>query len=102
MTSSISGQDSSSRSSRCRCRHVAWGRVVSGVPSAGRGVSVEGSIVTLIAASPDNGSRGHATLDVHAVLAINLGQVDAHDLLARRGHVLADMIGADGQLAMAP
>ena len=41
------------------------------------------------------------SLDDHLVLAVDLVEVDPDDLLAWRRHVLADVVGADGQLAMA-
>ena len=43
-----------------------------------------------------------AALDDHLILAtVDLGQVDLDHLVARRRHVLAHVIGADGQLAVA-
>ena len=55
-------------------------------------------------AHPTGSAAGSAlddALDLDAVLAVDLLEVDADELLARRRHVLADVVGADRQLAMA-
>ena len=50
----------------------------------------------------DSSRRPRLALDDHLVGdAVDLGQQDVHHLFARRGHVLADVVGADGQLAVA-
>src|SRR5439155_772772 len=49
--------------------------------------------------SPCSGLLGF--FDDHAVLAVVLTEPDGHALAARRGQVLADVVGADRQLAMA-
>src|SRR5262245_28551695 len=45
---------------------------------------------------------GGYALDLDAVLAVDLLEMDADELLARRRDVLADVIGADRQLAVTP
>ena len=46
-------------------------------------------------------TRLHGALDQHGVLAVDLLELDPDDLLARRRHVLADVVRPDRQLAMA-
>src|SRR2546421_8433228 len=48
--------------------------------------------------SPCSGLLGF--FDDHAVLAVVLTEPDGHALAARRGQVLADVVGADRQLAI--
>src|SRR5690349_4618265 len=50
---------------------------------------------------PDRPDRLGGALDQDRVLAVDLLELDPDDLLARCRYVLADVIGPDGQLAMA-
>ena len=47
------------------------------------------------------GHRRLTPADAHDVEAVDLGDPDVHALVARRGEVLADVVGADRQLAVA-
>ncbi len=97
MTSSISGQLTTSRSRRWRCDQPT------ACSSGG-----ESTIGTAIATRPIG--HGHPTgaagglenpVDQDRVLPVDLLEVDPDDLLARRRDVLADVVGPDRQLAMA-
>ena len=96
--SSISGQVRTSTSRRCRWRQRGAGSDGSTGRRRGRRAGAVGSTVRLT--RPPR-VRGVRTLDLDAVLVVGLGEVDADELLARGRHVLADVVGADRQLAMA-
>ena len=102
MTRSRSAADRPSTSSRCRCRQpTGW---VSGATSTD-GTAADG--VRVDHETHPTGSAAGAvtfageTLDLHHVLAVGLLEVDLDELLARGRDVLADVVGPDGQLAVA-
>src|SRR5262245_60539325 len=100
-TSSISGQVRTSTSSRWRWRQAGVAGMSMASDPASPAASEPG---TSAGRASTNGCRRDAVIgsfQVHAVIAVDLGHVDADDLLARRWDVLADMVGADRELAVA-
>ena len=91
ITRSMSSRDSASTSSRWRWRPVRGAR-----GRRRRAVELRGH-----PRASATGSRTALALDLHAVLAVDLLELDVDDLLARRRHVLAHVVGADRELAVA-
>src|SRR6266550_4472180 len=107
MTSSISGHDTTSRSSRWRWRQAtAWVSGAASTDGTTTGASSAGGEASVAVDELTRPVRPRApdldAIDENGVLVVDLLEVDLDDLLARGRHVLADMIGPDRQLAVAP